>query len=387
MKSIKLIVTLSLVFLLVATFVFTGCKGGTKETYKVGALFAISGFNSPLGTPERDTTLMLAEEINAKGGIKGHTLEVIIYDTESDETKCVTLAKKLIEQDKVLTIIGPSSTGESLALVDTVTKAQIPLISCAASIQVVQPAAERKWVFKTPQSDALATDEIFSYMNKKGITKVALLTASGGFGTTGKDALKKAAPKFGINIVAEETFGDTDTDMSAQLTKIKGTDARAIITWGTNPGPAIVARNAKQLNITLPLYYSHGIANQKFIELAGEAANGVIFPAGKLLVAQSLPDSDPQKALLVKYSQDFKSKYGRSADTFGGHAYDAFTMVTKALEKVGADKSKLRDEFENIKGFVGTAGIFNMSNEDHNGLGPGSFVMIKIVDGKWALAD
>ena len=379
-----LVVSASVSLLVVSFSLLTlGCAAQSAETYKVGALFAVTGFNSPLGTPEKETAKMLEEQINAKGGINGKKLEVIVYDTESDETKAVTLAKKLIEQDKVLAIIGPSSTGESLALVDTVEKAQIPLISAAASARIVQPV--KKWVFKTPQSDDLAVAELYDYLRAKGLTRVALLTSSGGFGTTGKAALDEAAPRAGIQIVASETFGDKDTDMTVQLTKIKGTDAQALIVWGTNPGPALISKAAKQLGMTIPVFNSHGIANQKFIELAGDAANGVIFPAGKLLVASDLPDSDPQKGVLLSYAKDFQAKYGKPADTFGGHAYDALTLVVKALEKVGPDKAKIRDEVENAKGFVGTGGVFNMSPQDHNGLGKGAFVMIKIVDGKWTL--
>lgn len=372
------------VALIVIAFASAGCGAQGSQTYKIGALFAVTGFNSPLGTPEKETALMLADQINAKGGIKGTKLEVIIYDTESDETKAVTLGKKLMEQDNVLAIIGPSSTGESMAIIDTMEKAQTPLISAAASAQIVTPV--KKWVFKTPQSDSLAVGELYEYLKGKGLTSVALLTASGGFGTTGKAALEAAAPQAGIKIVTGETFGDTDTDMTVQLTKIKGTATQAIIVWGTNPGPALIAKNAKQLGMTTPLFFSHGIANQKFIDLAGDAANGVVFPAGKLLVADGLADSDPQKSVLTSYAKDFKAKYNKSADTFGGHAYDALMLVSKALEKAGADKAKIRDEIENTKGYVGTAGTFNMSPQDHNGLGKGSFVMIKIADGKWTVA-
>ncbi len=377
---------LLLVAMVVTGTVLAGCSlANTSDTgpYKIGALFAVTGFNSPLGTPERDTAKMLEEQINAKGGVNGRKIELVIYDTESEETKAVTLGKKLIEQDKVLAIIGPSSTGESMALLDTVTKAKVPLISAAASAQIVEPVAERKWVFKTPQSDVLAVNEIFDYLKKNNMTKVALLTSAGGFGTTGKAALDKAAGPAGITVVASETFGDKDTDMTVQVKKIQGTDAQAVIVWGTNPGPAIIAKNAKQLGLKIPMLNSHGIANAKFLELAGDAADGVIFPAGKLLAVNDLPDSDPQKALLASYAKEFQAKYNAGADTFGGHAYDALLMVTKALEKAGTDKEKIRDEIEGLKGFVGTGGVFNMSPQDHNGLTKGAFVMIKVSGGKW----
>ena len=357
------------------------CAASGEDVYKIGALFAVSGFNSPLGTPEKETAQMIEEQINAKGGIKGKKLKVTVYDTESDETKAVTLAKQLIDQDKVLAIIGPSSTGESLAIVDTVERAQIPLISAAASAKIVQPV--RKWVFKTPQSDALAVSELYAYFGKKGISKIAILTSTGGFGVTGKDAIEVAAPGAGISIVAAETFADADTDMTVQLTKIKGTNAQALLVWGTNPAPARITKNVQQLGMTIPLFQSHGVANQKYIELSGEAANGVIFPAGRLLIADRLPDSDPQKPVLVRYSSDFSAKYGKPADTFGGHAFDALAILTSAIEKVGADRAKIRDEIEGTRGFIGTGGVFNMSKDDHNGLGPGAFAMIRIVNGKW----
>jgi len=351
--------------------------------YKVGAVFAVTGFNSPLGTPEQQTVEMLENQINAAGGINGHPLDVVVYDTASDTPTCVTLVKRLLDQDKVVAVIGPSSTGESLALLDTVKAANTTLVSCAASATIVQPV--NYWVFKTPQSDILAIKEIITYLHTLGINKVGLITDAAGFGKTGRDALLVELPKGNITIVADEKFETTATDMTVQMTKIGGTDAQAVICWGTNPGPAIVAKNMKDLNMTIPLIQSHGIANMKFIELAGAAANGVVFPAGKLLVAEQLSASDPQRALLVKYKQDFEAAYGNgTANTFGGHAYDALIMVVDALEAVGPDKAAIRGYIENdIVNWPGTGGVFNMSPQDHNGLGPGAFVMIKIVDGKW----
>lgn len=384
-RSLGLIFASLLALIILATV--TGCASGGGDTYKIGALFAVTGFNSPLGTPERDTALMLEKQINEAGGINGKKVQIIIYDTKSEEAEAVTLTKKLLEQDKVLAIVGPSSTGESLAIKKTMNEAKTPLISCAASALIVTPISESQWIFKTPQSDVLAVNEIYDYLKAKGWTKVALLTASGGFGATGKAALEAAAPGAGITIVATESFGDNDSDMKAQLTKIKGAGAQALIVWGTNPGPAIIASQAKEINLGLPIFNSHGIANKRFIELAGDAANGVIFPAGKLLLADALPDSDPQKSVLINYRDSFQKEYGRSADTFGGHAYDAIMMLKAAIEKAGKDKAKIRDELEKLQGFAGTGGIFNMSAQDHNGLSKGAFMMVQIKNGAWAPAD
>ncbi len=353
--------------------------------YKIGAVFAVTGNNSPLGTPEKQTVEMLVEDINAKGGINGHPLEAVIYDTQSDTTQCVTLVKKLIEQDQVLAIIGPSSSGESLAILDTITKAEIPLISCAASSQITSPVADRKWIFKTAQSDILAVQQILYYLQKTGVRKVGLLCDSAGFGQTGHTVLLDEVPKAGITIVADEKFNTNDADMTTQLTKIKAAGAETVICWGTNPGPAVVAKNMKQLNMTIPLVNSHGIANQAFIDLAGDAANGVVFPAGKLLVANQLAASELQRDILISYRDEFEKKYGvNTAVPYGGHAYDAVQMLYAALKEAGPDKALIRNYLETkITRFPAIGGVFYYSVNDHAGLDKDAFVMIKIVDGKW----
>lgn len=355
------------------------------EPYKVGAVFATTGPAASLGEPERDTVMMMQEQINRAGGINGHPLEMIVYDTAGDETKCVMAVKRLIERDKVLAIVGPSRTGTSLAIIETIQRARIPLVSCAAGIQIVEPVKE--WVFKTPQSDLLAVRKILGFLKANGIRRVAIMSVSNAFGESGKNELKKQLPPAGIQIVAEETYGDRDTDVTPQLIRIKAKSPDAIIGWGTSVGAAVLTKNARQLRLNSRLILSHGVANETYLKLAGEAAEGVVFPAGKLLVAGSLSKDDPQRAVLMKYAQDFQRTYDRSADTFGGHAWDAVSLVVQALRKVGPDRAKIRSEIENTRNFVGIGGVFNFSPEEHNGLTEEAFVMVKVVNGKWTLAD
>lgn len=383
-RNLALILVALLTLAVLATV--GGCAKG-EDTYKIGAIFAITGPASPLGTPERDTAVMLEKQINEAGGINGKDVEIIIYDTKTDATEAVTATKRLLEQDEVLLIVGPSTSGESLALIDTMTQAETPLISCAASSKIVEPVSERKWIFKTPQTDVHAVGAIFEYMNGKGISKVAIMTASDGFGQTGREVLVQMAPDAGIAIVADEKFGTKDTSMQVQLTNIKGSDAQAMIVWGTNPGPALISKQANQIGLGIPVYNSHGIANKTFIEVAGDDANDVVFPVGKLLLAEELPGSDPQRQVLLDYKQDFQDEYDRTADTFGGHAWDAIQLAFKAIEKGGSDKAKIRDELEKIQNFVGTGGVFNLSAEDHIGLGSDAMMMVQIKNGEWAAAD
>jgi branched-chain amino acid transport system substrate-binding protein len=360
------------------------------QSYKVGALFSTTGAASNLGVPEEETVNMMVEQINAAGGINGHPLDVVFYNTESDTTRCVTLATKLIEQDNVLAIIGPTTSGESLGIIDTVTTAKVPLISCAANIGIVTPVSERYWVFKTPQADKEVGDQIMNYMQQHGITKVGIITNTSSFGAGGRTVLKSDAGNYGITIVDDQTYSTGDTSMISQLTHIKGTDAQAVICWDTDQQSAIVAQNMKTLQMNIPLYCSHGIANQAFIDEAGDAANGVIFCAGKLLVADQVPATDPQHDVLIQYKTDYETTYqGQTASTFGGYAYDALSMVVMALEKMpegldlAAARQAVRDVIEQTKDFAGISGVFTISPTDHLGMQPGSLAMIKIVDGKW----
>jgi branched-chain amino acid transport system substrate-binding protein len=367
---------------------WVGCGPGAKsEPYVVGGIFSITGPASYLGEPERNSMEMVAEEANAKGGVKGRPLKLVIYDDEGDVTKARLSAEKHLQKDKAVTIIGPSLTHTSMAVLEITQKAKLPLVSCAAGAVITAPAKDRFWVFKTAQTDQMAVARIYQYLQKQGLKKVAILTVSTGFGVAGKEQLLGQAAQYGIQVVGQEVFGEKDTDMTPQLTKIRGTEAQVVICWGTGPAPALVAKNMKQLGMTIPLAQSHGAASKKFIELAGDAADGIIMPAGKLVVYKQLPDTDPQKAVCREYAEKYHAKFKAPESSFGGYAYDALRMLILAMDKAGSDPAKIRNELENIKNFVGVSGIFNMSPEDHNGLSPAAFVMVKIDKGEFNLLD
>jgi len=355
------------------------------EPIRIGAIFSVTGPASFLGEPERNTAKMLEDQFNQGGGLLGRKVEVIVYDDESDATKAVTAVDRLIKRDRVLAVVGPSTSGSTLAIMPKIEEAQIPLISCAAARRIVEPV--RRWVFKVAASDMLAVKKIFSDLKRRDLNKVAILTASDAYGAGGREDIKEFAPKTGIALVADEVYGPKDTDMTAQLTRIKGTVAQAIVVWGTNPGPAVVARNRVQLRIAMPLYMSSGVASKKFIELAGaENAEGILLPAGRLLVEAQLPATHPQKALLAKYIRDYEPRFKQPVSTFGGHAWDAVTLLAQAVRNAnGVQPSVVRDAVERVHGFYGTAGEFNFSAEDHSGLTEEAFAMIRITKGDWEM--
>jgi len=379
-----LILTLALCLMVVG---LTTCAKKEAKVYKVGAVFAITGPASFLGEPERNTVQMLVDQINQAGGINGDSLKVIIEDTVGDETKTVNAVNKLIHKDNVLAIIGPSRSGSTMAIIPIVQEAEVPLISCAAAETIVEPVKERYWVFKTPQKDSDAVIRIYEHMKERGITRIAILTGTTGFGAQGRKQLKKYASKFGIEIVADETYGPRDTDMTPQLTRIKASEAQAVVNWSIVPAQSIVPKNMRQLGMKIPLYQSHGFGNIKYVKAAGEAAEGIIFPCGRLLIAEQLPEGHPQKKVLVEYKRAYEERFKEPVSTFGGHAYDALWLVINALKDAGPDRAKIRDYIENVKGFVGTGGTFNFSPEDHTGLKKDAFAILTVKEGKFALLE
>lgn len=360
--------------------------------YKVGAVFSVTGRTSFLGDPEKKTALMLAEQINNAGGINGNKLELIVYDSEGDATKANLAVKKLITQDKVSAVIGPSLSGTSMAVLPIAEENETPLISCAASYKIVHNAETGKpykWVFKTPQTDTMAVEAIYTQLKKRGLNKIAIMSVTSGFGASGRGELIKLAPKYGMTIIADEKYGPKDTDMTAQLTKIKGLAPQAIVNWSVGPTQVVVLRNVRDLGMTsIPFYQSHGFGSRKNIELAAGAAEGVFCPLGAVNVAELLTPYDTQYNVAMSYMKDYKANYNEPLSSFGGHAWDALNMVVQALSAVGDDKAKIRDYLENnIKGFVGQHGIFNFSPDDHNGLTKEAFNMVVVKDGDWALVD
>jgi branched-chain amino acid transport system substrate-binding protein len=365
-----------------AAFCLLAAPNVWAKDIKIGAVLAVTGPASFLGGPEARTLEMLVEDLNAKGGINGDKIQMIIKDTAGSPEKAVSFAKQLIEEDNVVAIIGPSTSGETMSLKKIAEDAKTPLVSCAAAEVIVNPVAS--YVFKLPQNDSFAAQKIFQEMKNLGISRIAVLNSNTGFGQAGKEQIVKFAPEFGIQIVEAEVYDKQVTDLTAVIAKIKANkDVQAVVNWSTEPAQAIVAKNMRQAGWDVPLFQSHGFANIKYAEAGGVASEGIIFPAGRLLIADLLPEGHPQKAVLMKYVSDYESKYKETASTFGGHGYDAMMLLTAAIKAGGADREKIRTALENIKDFPGTGGVFTFSATDHNGLGIDAFEMMTVKDGKF----
>ena len=359
-------------------------KAADAPPIKVGAIFGVTGVAANLGGPEKKTAEMIVEKINKEGGVNGQKIELIVKDSGSKPENAISLAKQLIEEDKVVAIIGPSTSGETLAIKNICQEGKTILLSCAAAEDIVNPVAS--YVFKTPQKDSDAVRRIFQVMKAKGITKIGVITSNDGFGITGGKQLANLANLAGITIAISEAYDTQETDLTGVLTKVKGQDVNAVVNWSTTHGQSMVAKNMKQIGLDVPLFQSHGYGNIKYVQEGGEAANGTIFPCGRLLIADILPDNNPQKKLLLEYKKDYESRYKEEVSTFGGHAYDALLILVEGIKKAkSTDKEKVRDAIENIKGLVGTAGVFHFTSLDHNGLGMDAFEMLTVKDGKFVI--
>jgi len=370
---------------LAAALTFAVGPAAAQDPIKIGAVLAVTGPASFLGDPEAKTLRMLAEDINAKGGVLGKKLEIIIYDSGGDATKARSFAQRLIEEDGVVAQVGGTTTGETMAMVPVFEEARTPFISLAGAVVIIDPV--KPYTFKTPHTDKMACEKIFEDMKKRSIVKIGLISGAGGFDQSMRAECKKVAGKYGIEIAVDEQYGAKDSDMTPQLTNIRNVAGiQAILNAGFGQGPAIVTRNVKQLGITIPLYQSHGVASKKFIELAGDAAEGVRLPAAALIVAEKLPDDDPQKPVVLAYKQAYEQKFKEDVSTFGGHAYDGLNILIEAIKRAGSlDRQKIRDEIERTRGFTGTAGVVNMSPTDHMGLDLTAFRMLVIKNGDWSL--
>lgn len=361
-----------------------GAAFAAANVIKIGAVLAVTGPAAYLGGPEARTLEMLVADTNKAGGILGRQVQLIVKDSQGSAEKAVSFAKQLVEEDEVLAIIGPSTSGESMSLKGYCDQNETILLSCAAAETIVNPVA--KWVFKTPQNDAFAAIKIYQTMKALGITKIGAVVSSSGFGQGGKAQLEKYAPEYGISILISETYDAASTDLTGVLSKVKAKDIQAVVNWSVEPAQSLVAKNMRQIGMEQPLFQSHGFGNISYVTAAGKAAEGIIFPCGRLFYAEQLPATHAQKQALTSYKRAYEAAFKEDASTFGGHAYDAFLVIAEALKKAGTvDKYKVRDAIEGIKGLAGTGGVFSFSPTDHNGLTLDAFEMFTVKNGEFVL--
>ncbi len=365
----------------------SGAAAPSGDPVVIGAIVSATGPGSALGEQERNVLEMMEEQVNARGGILGRPVKIVIEDDKSDPKEAVTAANRLIQQEKAVALIAATISSSTLAVKEIAAQKGLPQMAMAAANDITDKAPA-EWIWRTPHKDALAAARALTYVAEDlQVKKVAVLHDENAFGSSGSAEIQKSAPGLGLEIVAVESYKTNDTDLTAQLTKIKGSSPEVIIVWGTNPGPALAAKNMKQLGMDIPYVGSHGIANKTFIELAADAAEGVVFPAGRLLVPSSITDPK-QKEVTQAFIDTYQAKYGSPPNTFAGYAFEAVELLAAAIEKAGStEPTAIQSALNSIQGFVMPDGTYNYSATDHDGLVAADMIMVKIQGGTWVLAE
>jgi branched-chain amino acid transport system substrate-binding protein len=372
-----------LVAILTAVVILGAMPSGARaqDPLKIGAVLSITGPASYFGDDQRNTLQLLQDQVNARGGVNGRRVEVVIYDDATDPTKAVTALRRLHDEDRVVAVIGASISGNALALVPFSEKAEVPQLVPAASGRISSPV--KNWVFQFCNTDVHSIGRILTFLDGRGIKKIAMLNDSTGYGVSGKEELQRQAPGRGFQVVAWETFAPNDTDMTAQLARIKSAGAQAVLVWNATPASAIVAKNFKQLGLDALQIQSTAFVSPRLISLAGDAAEGIILTGYKLPILDRVPDSDPQKKIIADYLDAYTKRFGRAPNPFGALVHDAFTALVKVMETAGGDRAKIRAGLESLRGHMGANGTYTTSPTDHNGYAVESLQMLVVEGGKF----
>jgi branched-chain amino acid transport system substrate-binding protein len=349
---------------------------------KIGAILDITGAGASLGVPERKTLELLTKKVNDGGGVNGRKIELTVEDNQSTEDGAAKAMNEMVSKN-VDIVIGASRTGTSLAMRATAEANKMPMISMAANVKVTDGAT---WVFKTAQNDRAVIENVIDYARSKGWKRIGLARDSSAFGEGVPELINEVGKADGISVVVTEKFAPDATEFTAQMLNIRNAKADMNLIWGIPPAAALAQKAYKQLGITAPVMQSHGIGNQVFLDTAGPAADGLVAPVGRLVVADQIPASDPQKQVLTQFVADYKAAYNENPSTFAGHAWDAFQLAVDAFKAVGTEKQRVRDKLEAVSGFVGITGVYKMTAKDHSGLGKDALVLVTVQGSKWALA-
>ncbi|OZI45357.1 branched-chain amino acid ABC transporter substrate-binding protein [Bordetella genomosp. 5] len=372
----------------VAAALALGLSFGAQAQVKVGVTVSSTGPAASLGIPERNTVALLPKDV------AGQKIDWIVLDDATDTTQAVKNSRKLVSDDKVDVLIGTSVTPGSLAMVDVAAEAKVPMISVAASAKIVEPVDEkRRWVFKTPQNDALMAGALADAMVKANIKTLGFIGFADAYGDGWLAVMQAAAEKAGIKVTAVEKYGRTDTSVTGQVLKLVGAKPDAILIAGAGTPSALPQKELRARNYPGQIYQTHGAANNDVLRVCGKDCDGMLLPAGPLLVAAQLPDSNPVKKSALAYVETYEKAHGAgSTNTFGGHMWDAGQLVVAALPvalKSGAKpgtpefRAAMRDALEGVKDLAVSQGVFNMSPTDHAGFDQRSRVIVKVEGGKW----
>jgi branched-chain amino acid transport system substrate-binding protein len=373
------------------TGLLIGCANGgadaprdTASTIPVGAIISKTGTYAAMGTVQEKVFLMEVDKLNAAGGINGKQVKLIIEDDGTDESKAVSAAQKLIQRDQVVALLANSGTGPTMAIRQLVEAAGIPQISMAGGNVITSEFSPN--VYQTPWTNKLLISNLFKYLQEQGITKVALVTDSGGYGKDGRAIALDEAPNYGITFAEDLTFAPGDTDMSGQVAKIKKSAAQAVVVWNAGKEAVALVNQAKNAGITLPWFGGSGQARSEFVDGAGEVANGFIIITVKSYVVESWPEGSEERTVVQAFYDESTAALGGNPDIFAGHAFDAFNLFVDAAKRADTlEGPALVAALDQTTALPGYGGAFTFTPQDHNGLSVDDISLFTLHDGTWEI--
>ncbi len=367
--------------------------GASADTYKIGALLALTGPYSALGTAEQDAVKLFAESVNAKGGINGHKIEIVVADTGSDESQAVNQFRKLATQDNVVAVIGPSSSGEGIATKPISLSLKTPIIVPASSQAIVTPTAEAKYSFKEFPSTELSIKAQLEYVKAKGWKNVAIIASNNGYGQEPVKTLPSLMGQYGLNLVGSSTFPPEATDVTSQLSSLAGKKPDVTLVWAVNPANAIVAKNAKAINYPGALFNSPGAATDAYIKVGGAATEGTLVQGSKVAVPTAIQASDPQHEALQGLLDAWKKGHEDLPSQYAANGWDCMLLLQTALEggkvqpgDAQETRDKIRDALErNVKDLPGINAVYNYNADAHGPTDIKGLAVLTVKNGKFDL--
>jgi len=372
----------------VAVLSFAAMPAMAEGPIRIGAVTSATGPASYLGEPEKNALELMVDQVNQEGGVLGRELELILYDDASNPERARTMMQRLLTQDRVIAVIGSSITPSTLAMEPLAARHGVPQITMAGARILTDPV--KKWLFSVTESDVMSARVIYEHMKGEGISRIALLSSSAGFGRAAREIFIEQAAKNNLEIVMDETYATGDSDMTAQLTRIRGnTDVQAIINLDAGNQPAIVTRNYVALGIDAPLYTSHSMAAPEFPRLAGKSSEGVRMNAATMLIAEQLPEGSTERELGMAFRNLYQDRYGSVPNTFAGYGHDAVVLLVDAIRRAGnTDPAAIREALEQTRDLVGVTSILSFSPDNHGGVfEESSSRMVEIRDGGFVLIE
>lgn len=371
------------------TLVLAASAFSAHADLKIGVVVSETGGGASLGIPAHNTIKVLPPTLG------GQKVNYIVLNDASDTTQAVRQARKLVEEDHVDAIIGPSLTPTSLAMLEVIGPGQTPMFSLAGSGVIAVPQeGHRRWAFKLAPNESTMGDYIFDNLEAAHRKTIAYIAYSNSYGEAFVKEIDKVRAKRGLSVVADERYSPTDTSVSPQVLKVISAHPDAVflaVVGSTGALPVIELRKRGYKGL---IYMTQGIASPDFVRVGGRDVDGVMFPVSPALVAEQLPDANPVKKVAMDYVTTYENKWGAGTRSlFGAAVWDSYVLLDNAVPVAlktaqpgtPAFRTALRDALEHTGEVVGAEGVFNMTPTDHIGNDRRALVLVKIEQGKWVL--